>query len=139
MAAIPRSISVGSALALVLVAAAGCVRTWSAEGAWIGHRDVAASGLDPAVAKSLGLVKLTIRDGRFELLEAGVPKEGSVRYDPDRALLHVEKYMGRPIEQAAQGIRENNVPLEIKPGPDGTLLFHDPKGFDREPLVLRKG
>ncbi|MBZ0214673.1 MAG: hypothetical protein K8H99_12805 [Nitrospirae bacterium] len=139
MAAIPRSISVGLTLGLVLVLALGCVRTWSADGEWLGQREVPVSGLDPAVAKSLGLVKLTIRDGRFELLEAGIPKEGSVRYDPDRALLHVEKYMGRPMDQAAKGIRENNVPLEIKPGHDGTLLFHDPKGFDREPLVLKKG
>lgn len=116
----------------------GCVRTWSAEGEWIGHREVPLHGVDPAVAKSFGLVKLKIREGRFELLEAGVPKEGTVTFDTERALLHVTSYMGRPIDQAARGIRENNVPLEIRPGPEGSLLFIDPKGFDREPLVLRK-
>lgn len=143
MAAMRNRIPSRTQIGLVLfatLALAGCGRTFDFQGVWKANRNLPTPpGGDPAIAKTLGAIRLEILgNGRFTLLEGGVPKEGSISYREGKAFLNVDTYMDRPIEDAGPQVVAQNVPIELAPQPDGSITLTDPKGFDPKPIVLKR-
>ncbi len=106
-------------------------------GAWRGERDVKPRpGEDPAMLRTYSRLDLTIEaDGRFQMVDAGMPKAGAVRYEGKDAFLRVETILERPL---TPGVAEMNEEILLLPQPDGSLLLTDPKGFDAKPIRLRR-
>lgn len=130
---IPRIIALGTLAAL----AAGCGPSFDFQGRWTGERKLAAPpGVDPSVVRAVAKVELVLRGSRFELLEAGTTKSGSVSFADGKAFLRVDTYLGRPIESLGRAAVQMNKEIELIPSGKDRLLFRDPGGFDREPVLL---
>lgn len=110
------------------------------QGSWRGDRDIPVPpGKDTALAATIGRVRLEIKpNGTFTLVEAGMPKFGRVRYADGNAYLRIERIMHDPIEKLSPSVARENHEIVLRLQRDGTLLYHDPRGFDPEPLVLRR-
>lgn len=94
---------------------------------------------DPSAIRTIGKIDLNLKsNGRFELLEGGAPKTGRYRTSGDTAYLKVETFFERPIETQGKAAVDANVEIEAKLQSDGTLRFHDPKGYDPDPIVLKR-
>lgn len=129
------------ALAVLLAwVGAGCNGSAQFQGRWVGERDIPVpEGGDRALAATIGRVRLEIKpNGRFDLVEAGMPKSGRVRYADGRAFLRIERIMHDPIEKLSPHVARENHEIVLTVQRDGTLLYDDPRGFDPEPLVLRR-
>ncbi|MCX7799881.1 MAG: hypothetical protein N2109_06010 [Fimbriimonadales bacterium] len=119
--------------------AAGCGPTFDFQGNWSGQRRLdAPPGVDPSVVRAVAKVRLQIQGSRFDLLEAGTTKSGSVRYEAGRAFLRVDSYLGRPIEALGSGAARMNKEIELRPVSKDRLLFVDPAGFDPKPIELAR-
>jgi hypothetical protein len=137
MAAIGRIISA----ALLLLGGLACGPGFDFSGTWTGLRKLqVAPGTDPAVLRSLEKVVVTIHpNGRFELFESDLPKEGAVSYSRGRALLEVQNILGHRIEAEPQEFRDAYAkPMELAPQPDGTISFIDPNFPERPPVTLTR-
>lgn len=136
-----RSVVRRAAVAVVAcIALCGCGRSFDYYGKWVAKRDIATpAGGDKDIAATLAKVELTIKqDGRFELFEGGVPKSGTVRFAKDRAYISVDTYFGQPIERAGPEVVAQNAEMSLTPVDSNTLEFHDPKGFDPKPIMLKR-
>jgi hypothetical protein len=125
--------------ALLLLCACGG-SSFEFEGSWRGDRAIEAQpGQDPAIAKTLGRISLTITpDGRFEMFEGGVPKGGSFWVENGTGKLKVETYFDRPIEEAGKEVLLRNAVIDLVPQKDGSLQFVDPEGFDKTHPILKR-
>lgn len=123
-----------------LVAGLACAPSFRFAGDWRGHRDIEVKpGEDAAMLRTISRIDLKIEpDGHFDMVDAGMPKSGRVRYGDGKAFLEVKTLMNRPIEEAGPGVQRQNREIELTPdGPDA-LLFHDPAGFDPGPIRLER-
>lgn len=107
-------------------------------GHWTGRRDLPKKPDDNAVIlNSIAKVDLELRpDGRFELLEGGVPRSGSYRVDGRDAYLRVTHFMNRPIEDQGQTAVKLNQEIELKAQNDGSITLRDPAGFTKDSVKL---
>lgn len=95
-------------------------------------------GDNKIIARTLGRVELTIHGTTFDLFEGGIPKTGTVRFENNVAYLKVEKFMGRPIAEQGSAAVAMNVEVRVEPlGPDA-VSYHDPAGFDPQPIRLER-
>jgi hypothetical protein len=110
---------------ITLIAACGPRFNW--QGTWVGERPLGEipPGVEPAAARTLSRIQVTIRDNnRFELIEAGVPIEGSVRFRGRDAVLSPELVLGRPLRESP-GAENVHRDILLEPQPDGTVLYYD--------------
>lgn len=127
------------ALALAIIAfAAGCGGSFAWTGKWVGKRtlELPPNG-NPYVMATLAKVELTILpNGRFELLESGVPKSGTVRTEGRRAYLKVTHFMDRPLSDQGEAALKMNQEIRLSVQKDGSIEFDDPGGLVREKVRL---
>jgi hypothetical protein len=98
-----------------------------------------ASGTPSYVMLTLNTIKLTIKpNGQFWLQDMGVPKEGRVSVDGDKALLNITKIAGVDAGRQSVATQESIAPIELKAMPDATLIYNDPKNSDPAPIQLKR-
>ena len=86
-------------------------------------------------------VKLTIfNDGRFDLLDLGLPRSGMISITGDTAVLTISKIAGIDLKFQTKAVQDAALPLNIKGNSDGTISYQDPKATDpsQVELSLRK-
>lgn len=127
-------------LALAIWSLSGCGTRPDWVGVWQGERPREREpGMDPAIHQTLTRVKLTLReDGTFELIEAGMPREGDAAFGATETTLQARRFMGRPIERMGSSAEAMNQPMKLRWVGDGTIEYRDPAGFDTSPVVLRR-
>ncbi len=91
--------------AIVVAALTGCEVNEARHhvGKWKGRRKVTVpEGADPRVGATLEIVELEVKEnGRFTLLNLGIPLEGTVGKQNGKPALWVDSVMMRPIEDNA--------------------------------------
>ena len=88
---------------------------------------------------TLARVEVTIHpNGTFDLFEAGVPKDGTVRFADGKAFLRVLRFMGRPIGEQGSSAVEMNEEIVLETVDSETIRYEDPRGFDAAPIVLNR-
>lgn len=109
-------------------------------GVWVGDRKIIAPpGQDITIAKTLSEFRLELKpDGRFTLLDSGIPKEGVFRSSNGKVYLQVDTIMNRPLSSSEEHVRKSHVETELKPIDDQTMEYIDPQGFDASPLILKR-
>jgi hypothetical protein len=98
-------------------------------GTWEGRRELT---LDPStapdVATSLQQVVLVIDDqGRFDLLDRGVPRQGNIASTANGLRLEIDRVMGLRLESQPADVREELPRYVVSPNEDGTLTLRDLK------------
>lgn len=127
-------------LALLLVGLVSCGSPGTKwVGVWAGEREGSVKpGGDPTIAKTLSMVRLTIRgDGTFELLRGGFPHEGTVAFGNEASYLKVTRIMGKPVEDVV-GAKAQNPDITLEMKDDGTVLLKDPADFGMPPVLLKR-
>ena len=138
IAGICRSISVVSLFALVLVVT-GCGPSFNFQGEWKGNRKIAVlPGENPAIANTLGQVTIQVDSVGFKMKEAGIPLEGTIRYEDGKAFLRVETRLGRPLSKEPQEVQDQFKEIILTPRSDGKIDYYDPGGKIPEPLTLQR-
>jgi hypothetical protein len=136
MAAIRKSITVALlSLGLLALSCSGGNDKWF--GTWEGtmHR-ADPSTPDDDVKRTVNYLKITILpDGTFHMLESGLNKSGTHNLGSDKAFLTVKRVLDRPI-QSGTGTDRENQDLVLEWQEDGSVLWHDPRGFDDDPVRL---
>jgi len=126
---------------LVIGGLAGCgpTNSFNYQGAWIGHRKLTPiPGTDPHVVEEAATVRVTILPGgHFTMTDSGMGKEGDFRLEDGHGVLRVTSILGRPISREPQDVQDRNVPITLTPSA-GALKYFDPKGFDKDGLVLER-
>lgn len=134
MAGIRTSIS-GACLGLSLLIA-GCGTSSKWVGTWTGERELPPGEPSP-YAGTLKRVTLAItQQGAFTLIEAGMPRGGTIREDGDMLRLRVETAAGRPVPDPSN--EKLNPEIIVEALPDGTLRLNDPGSFDSKPLLMKR-
>lgn len=108
-------------------------------GHWQGMRDMKGQpGAPPYVMFTANQIKLTIRDdGRFQLQDMGVPKEGIVQYHGDKATLTVTKMAGRDPASFSPSLQADPETIELSAqGRD--LIYTDKRDLDPAPVHLTR-
>jgi hypothetical protein len=120
------------------LAVVGCGRTFDYTGQWSGKRDIPLKpGDNEVILNTIAKVELTMHpNGRFDLLEGGIPKDGTYRTDGMKAHLKVERFMQRPIEEQGETAVKMNQEILLEAQSDGSLVFTDPAGFQQESVRL---
>jgi hypothetical protein len=138
IAGIFRSISAAGMFALVLCLI-GCGSGFKWQGEWNGNRNLKpAEGENPGITRTLGQVTLQIDSMGFKLKEAGIPYEGTVRYDDGKAYLKIETRLGTSMDKEPQEVQDQNKEIILTSRSDGKIDFYDPGGFFTEPLTLER-
>ncbi len=107
------------------------------DGEWEGHRPLPA-GPDPYATYTAGWVVLKIRGTRFDLTTAGVPLGGYTTSAGNGLILHIQTIMNLPLSREGSDAEANHPDISVKPQPDGTLSFDDPKAVDGKLVVLKR-
>lgn len=119
----------------------GCEKSVSYSGRWRGNHNLPGSQTDPRLY-TLGQVDLTITEGgKFDLVEGGVNRTGTVSYGSGQASLISERIMGKPIEAQGQDAEKLNPPISIEFKDKGEQVsFQDPAAFEpiRKPILLTR-
>jgi hypothetical protein len=140
MAAISRIIALAGwgLLTSGLLSLGGCASTDHWTGTWVGEKQglVDPSKEGDAIANTINKIELTINnDGSFTLVEMGIPMDGTVGREKQRAELHVKNRFGQPItNEIPQAKGQKDRWLEWQN--DQTILYHDPDSFYPEPVTL---
>lgn len=138
IAGIYRSISAAGMFALVLCLL-GCGGGFNWQGEWKGNRNLKpAKDENPGVTTTLGQVNLKIDSVGFKLTEAGIPYEGTVRFDDGKAYLKVETRMGVSMANEPKEIQDQMKEIVLTSRSDGKVDFYDPGGFFTEPVTLER-
>lgn len=128
-------------LAVLMLAAVclGCSHP-SFEGRWIGSRNLAKpDGTKDFMTEMAGKVELEFKPGnKFNLYEGGYPKSGSVRYENGVCYLRIERLMDRPVAEHGDAAVQMNDEIVVKKVNEDTLSIQDPRGFDKEPIMLAR-
>lgn len=116
----------------------GCTKSVSYVGHWVGNHNLKGSNESP-ILFTLGKVDLTITDGgKFDLVESGINKTGTVSYGNGYAMLNIERIMDRPIEAQGKDADRVNPPITVKVVEEGKALsFDDPGAFEDVRKTLR--
>jgi hypothetical protein len=136
MAAIDKSITV--ALLTLGLLALGCS---DASKKWYGRWEGEADRVDPSmpqddVRRSVNRIQIDIKpDGTFEMIDGPITKSGKHTLGGDKAFLTATKLVGKPIEPGSGTDRENQ-DMVMEWQEDGSVLWHDPRGFDEAPVRL---
>jgi len=127
-------------LGLMGLMGVGCGPTFNFQGHWVGKRNLPKQpGGDDAVLNTIAKVDLKfLPNGRFELLEGGVPKLGTYRTEGTTAFLRVTHYMDRPISEQGSAAVAMNDEIQVKSTPEGKVIFSDPRGLWQEPVTLTR-
>lgn len=134
MAGIRQSIS-GACLALSLLLA-GCGTSSRWVGTWVGERELP-SGEKSPFSGTLKRVTLVItQQGEFSLVEAGLPRGGTLRQEGDVLKLRVESAAGRPVPDPSN--QSLNPEITVEALQDGGLRLTDPGSFDPSPVLLKR-
>lgn len=109
-------------------------------GEWRGFRDIKAlPGEDPTILRQLAKLDLTIKpNGKFELIESGLPYEGNTREQGGSMYLRIQYVLGKSVESEPSYKKVGEIELELKPLESGKLQFTDPAGFDKKPIVMER-
>jgi hypothetical protein len=84
-------------------------------------------------------VNLVIRDGHFDLTEAGTPPTaGKVIAEDGHVLLETTHIANQPLEVASQNAAKEHPIIKLTPQEDGSLLFDNPVAIDGKPVGLNK-
>lgn len=95
-------------------------------------------GTPSYIVVTANTIKLWIhRTGRFDLQDMGVPKEGNVSIQGQKAILTVTEIAGKDIQFQSTATRESIGPIELLAQPDGQLVYNDPKALDPSPVRLK--
>lgn len=138
IAGICRSISAVSLFALVLVVT-GCGPSFNFHGEWKGNRKIAViPGENPAIANTLGQVTVQVDSVGFKMKEAGIPLEGTIRYEDGKAFLRVETRLGRPLSKEPKEVQEQFKEIILTPRSDGKIDYYDPGSNSPKPLTLQR-
>jgi hypothetical protein len=121
------------------LAAGSCGPSLQYTGLYEGDRNVSAPpGEDPAIAKTLSMVKLDLMGaGRFTLLDMGIPKGGSYRESGGKLYLKIDMIMERPLSQNPDLMPMHERELILEPKNGGMELL-DPNLGDNRPIMLKK-
>ena len=93
----------------------------------------------PYVMHTLNAVKLWIHpNGRFDLQDMGLPKEGNVSIDGDKAILTVTKIAGKDIQFQSSQTKESNAPIQLVGKTADTVIYTDPSAIDPTPIQLKR-
>lgn len=107
----------------------GCGQGVDWQGAWAGERSVnARPSADPIVVLTMKQVKLTIKDGSYELIQEGIPRTGPIRTSGNKATLIAAAVAGR---EPTQSIPD----AQLTFNEDGSITLVDPSHQD-EPVRL---
>ena len=109
-------------------------------GIWSGKRsDKAPPGVPSYEWASISQVKLYIYDnGRFDMMNMGLPKSGTIVVDGNKATLTVTKIANQDVSRQTEETKSTLGPIEIVKQTDGTVLFNDPKSADPTQVVLKQ-
>lgn len=126
--------------ALLLAAACGGPPRYDWIGTWRGERNLEApSGTSEVLRTTLARVEVTLNaNGTFDLFEAGIPKDGTVRYADGKAFLKVLNFMGRPISEQGTSAEAMNEEMVLQSVDADTVSYVDPRGFDDAPIELKR-
>lgn len=116
----------------------GCASRFRYDGKWTGDRALDLPNVDRYTAHTVGHVELVIDGMKFTLVEAGAPTGGSVNYEGDRAILHTDTYMNRPLSAAGTDAYKMHPPISVVPKSPTELILNDPAAVDGKPLVLKR-
>jgi hypothetical protein len=123
MAAIVKSITVALLMLGLISGCASVSKKWY--GTWEGDLQRA----DPATPlherNTINLLRIRILpDGTFEMLESGIPIEGTCVLGSKKAFLRPRKTLGQPVDPS------KSKEMTLTWQDDGTVLWTDPGGFD---------
>ena len=128
-------------ISLIALARISCSsNSFNFEGKWSGKRSLPNNekGENP-ILNTIAKVDLDLKsNGRFTLLEGGIPKEGTYRTEGKKAFLKVDTFMDRPIEDQGKLAVDMNKEIELTAKEDGSLLFTDPAGLDPQSVRLER-
>ena len=128
-------------ISLIALAPISCsTNSFNFEGKWSGKRSLPNNEKeeDP-ILNTIAKVDLELKpNGRFTLLEGGVPKEGTWRTAGKTTFLKVDTFMDRPIEDQGKVAVDMNKEIEVAAQADGALLFTDPAGLDPQTVRLER-
>ena len=125
----------GSGLCLI-----SCGPRTDFRGIWSGKRPGKAPESVPSYEwNSIMQVNLRVYDnGRFDLLNMGLPKSGTIVTDGNKATLTVTKIANQDVQLQTAETKATIGPIELVKQSDGTLLFSDPKSADPSQVVLKQ-
>lgn len=124
--------------AILVASGTGCGSHFRYDGKWAGDRALDLPNVDRYTAHTVGHVELVIDGSKFTLTEAGIPTGGSVNYEGDRAILHTDRYMNRPLSAAGADAYRMHPPIAVIPKSPSELTLEDPAAVDGKPLVLKR-
>lgn len=131
MAAITRILALTPFALLTLGGCGGDSAKWV--GTWEGERKgLVDPSLTDNVANGLRRIEIKIgQDGRYEMVEAGIPTKGQVHFGKERALLTVMSRMDRELT-----VPHQDLILEFQE--DGSILYRDPNNDFPQPARLTR-
>ncbi len=103
---------------------------------WYGKWEGNLQRTDPAmpdddVKRTIDYLSVTIlRNGTFEMVESGIPVTGSHNLGSEKAFLTIKTRAGQPVSE------KESTDLTLTWNGDGSILWHDPAGFDGHPVRL---
>lgn len=135
-----RRFGLGLAMGLLGLLLFGCGPSFQWNGHWTGKRNLPLpEGGDPAILSTISKVELTLEpNGRFELLEGGLPKSGTFHAEGQTAYLKITHFMDRPIEAQGEAAVKMNQEIVLTAQKDGSVLFDDPGGIAKETVRLTR-
>jgi hypothetical protein len=109
-------------------------------GIWSGKRPgKAPDGVPSYEWASISEVKLYVYDnGRFDLMNMGLPKSGTIVVEGNKATLTVTKIANQDVSRQTDETKATIGPIEVVKQPDGTVIFSDPKSADPSKVVLKQ-
>ncbi len=132
----------GRAAACVLVALTltNCSHRFPFIGKWEGHRAMKGTpGAAPYILFTLNTIKLDVLpNGRFNLQDMGVPKQGNITIFEDKALLVVTHIAGKEVESQSTATQESIAKIELKVVSQDKIIYIDPKALDPTPVDLKR-
>lgn len=140
MAGMLKIVPLSLILALTTASFCGCGNSHRWQGKWVGKRDVKPRpGEDISILNTLTKIELTVHsDGRFDLLQSGVPFGGRIRDVGKKAYLKVDSYFNKYILDDPSMKRLTDSEIELSAVNENEISFHDPTGFDEKPVVLKR-
>lgn len=77
-------------------------------------------------------------DGKFVLLEAGLPKEGDYYTSGQTAKLRIKAIMGQSVDKQPESVRKNLAEITLTLQKDGSILLEDPLALVPEKIRLER-
>lgn len=115
----------------------GCEHRFAWAGDWRGERQL------PESAESDTFMLNTARSIRLEIApemtarvqDAGITMDGYVRGGSQKAEIHIQNILGRPVETVPTFNRQ---PIRLEVVSQDEITYFNPNGFDQGPIVLQR-